>query len=116
MNPSTLNMLRAHLLAACIAAMCIQVVALFASFVLGVDDAVFATVQFRALVLMLVAGAVWATRRVAGVAYSRAVLTRHATGAAPHAFPVAVSPDCPLRELVVLHLQFSRTAFYMLER
>ncbi|PCE22159.1 hypothetical protein BWP39_21025 [Paraburkholderia acidicola] len=107
------DMLRVHLMAACFAAMGIQVVALLALLVSPLSEQTFDSTAFRICAIVMIGIAVIGARRFAQLAYDAAVQSAHATVQTHRARPVAVSHDCPRRELVVLHLRFTGRPFVL---
>ncbi|MGF6245137.1 MULTISPECIES: hypothetical protein [Paraburkholderia] len=110
MKPSTINMLRAYLLTASLAAIVIDVAALLAIGLFGVPEDVFTSTTFRLVAVAVIVCFVLVTRHVARAAFVSALSQRYATFSAAHANAIEISPVCPVRMLVVLHLRFNRTA------
>jgi hypothetical protein len=110
MKPSTITMLRAYLMTASLAATAIDAAAFLSMSLFGVPEDVFLSMTFRAAALGTIVCVVLATRRVARAAFASALSHRYATFTDGHANTIAVSPTCPVRMLVVLHLRFNRTA------
>lgn len=112
---STVEMLRAYLIAASMGAALIDACVVIAMFVFDVPQRVFTTVDFRlamgaSLVLLLLA-----MRSVANAAFRAAVSSRHATlcqsGGVSVARPVTLRDDCPHRLLVLFHIYINRKRF-----
>ncbi|REG48403.1 hypothetical protein B0G80_4608 [Paraburkholderia sp. BL6669N2] len=106
MKPVTVDMLRAHLMAASLTAVGVEVMACVALLVFPVSQTYFTTTPFRLLAGALIAGGVIVIRQFARAAFQFAVQSRHAT---PHVWStqcVSLSAYCPHRWLVVLHLRF----------
>ncbi|RFU48392.1 hypothetical protein [Paraburkholderia sp. DHOC27] len=108
---STVDMLRAYLITAALAAMSIQVAALVAMDVFGVSEQFFTSSLFRMCAAVVVAAAVLIVKHVANVVYCSAVAHRYATLKGANGQRVAVSLACPVRALVILHLRFERRRF-----
>ena len=108
MKSSTIDMLRAYLMTASLAAMSIEIAVLVSLELFGVPEQVFASTVFRASAACAIIGAVLITRHLAQIAYRSAVMHRYATLSGVNSQNVAVSPACPVRMLVILHLRFSR--------
>jgi hypothetical protein len=117
MKPAVLDMLRAWLLCASLAAMCIQVVALV-SLLFDVSEASLESVPFRLLAMGCVVTSVLLTRHIASLSFTRALRSRHATfrTAAAESGVVSVASNCPLRRLVILHLRLSGKPFELVQR
>ncbi|WP_228975798.1 hypothetical protein [Paraburkholderia gardini] len=117
MKPAVVDMLRAHLLTASLAAMCFQVIAL-ASLFFDVSEASLESVPFRVLALGCVVTSVLLTRQVASMSFSRALHSHHATYRTASALGgvVSVASNCPLRRLVILHLRMSGRPFEVVQR
>ncbi|HEY1996284.1 hypothetical protein [Paraburkholderia sp.] len=108
MKPATIDMLRAYLMTTSLAAVFIQAVVLLALFGFGMPEYEVHSVAFRVGVLVAVAGIVLATRQVAQAAYRSAVSNCYATFSGAGSRIISVSPRCPVRQLVILHLRFIR--------
>jgi hypothetical protein len=114
MKSPTIHMLRAYLMTASFAAMSLEVGVLVSLEVFGVPEQVFGSAAFRLCACFAIVGAVLVTKCVANLAYRSAVEHRYtkttkatkANGA--NVQSVAVSPACPVRTLVILHLRFNR--------
>ena len=115
MKPSTVDMLRAHLMTASVLAMAIEAAALLSLIVFGTSESTFTTPLFRLMVVALLACGLVVARWVAFVAFARALRSHHAIRRTPRSGLVSLASNCPLRKLVILHLRFSRTAFEVLE-
>jgi|OM-RGC.v1.023079899 hypothetical protein len=110
MKPVTIDMLRAHLMAASLTAMGTQVLALLALLVMPVSSQVFSSTSFRILALTLIASGVVLMRQFAQAAFNVAFRNRHATHAGRS---VLIGADCPWRWFVVLHLRFTGRPFVL---
>jgi hypothetical protein len=108
MKPSTVDMLRAWLLIASLAATFIDAVVLFSFGLLGVPERMFETRAFHLGVLAVVVLTVIVTRVLARSAYRTALASRHAIISDTPCQTVSVSADCPLRLLVIFHLRLNR--------
>ncbi len=116
MKPATVDMLRAHLMTAAMAAICIDVLVVLALLLFGIPDQAFQSAWFRWLAVGVIACAVVTTRSLACREFGRAVASRHATYRSPRSSVVWLASDCPRRRLVVLHLRFSRIPFVSVDR
>jgi hypothetical protein len=111
MKPLTVDMLRAHLMAASLTAMGTEVLALLALLVLPVSQQVFfSSTSFQLLALALIVSGVLVMRQIAHAAFDLAIQGRHATHAGR---PVLIEADCPQRWFVVLHLRFTGRPFVL---
>jgi hypothetical protein len=115
MRSPTIDMLRAYLMTASLAAMSIEVGALVSLEVFGVSEQVFGSAIFRLSACFAIIATVLVTKGVANLAYRSAVLHRYTkttktkgVNGQSEGQSVAVSPACPVRTLVILHLRFSR--------
>jgi hypothetical protein len=108
MKPSTTDMLRAYLLTASLAAAAIEAVTLILIGLFGVSEEVFTSTTFRAIVVLTIVCIVVITRQVARAAFVSAVSHNYASFSDGHSNAISVSPACPVRFLVVLHLRFNR--------
>jgi hypothetical protein len=107
---STIDMLRAYLVTASLAATAIEALALLSIGLFGVSEHVFASVTFRVASVVTIVCIVLVTKRVARVAFMSALSHRYASFTDGHSNAIAVSPVCPVRMLVILHLRFNRRA------
>jgi len=129
LKAATIDMLRAYLLMASLAATLMELVVLVAIVVFGCSEGTFESTTFRVTVMLILLAAVLATRQIAGATFRWAVVHRYATfsgavsetvtaqtvtPAAPAT--VTISPTCPRRPLVVLHLRLNRRLFELAER
>jgi hypothetical protein len=115
MKPATVDMLRAHLMTASVLAMGVEAAVLISLLLFGLSESIFDTPSFRWLVVVMLAGGVMAARWLASIAFARAVRSHHATcRMAPSEF-VSLTSNCPLRNLVILHLRFRCRAYEVLE-
>jgi hypothetical protein len=110
MKPATIDMLRAYLLTASFAAAAIEVAALLSIDLFGVSEDVFSSQTFRAAIVVVIVCIVLVTRQVARAAFVSALSNHYASVPDEHSNAISVSPACPVRLLVVLHLRFNRTA------
>jgi hypothetical protein len=117
MKPAVVDMLRACLLTASLAAMCLQVIALV-SLLFDVSEASLESVPFRLFAVGWVVTSVLLTRHVASLSFTRALRSRHATfrTADAEGGVVSVASNCPLRKLVILHLRLSGRPFELVQR
>jgi hypothetical protein len=114
MKRTTVEMLRAYLMAASLCAACIEVGIAFAH-LFGVADQTFQKPSFRLAGLACIAACVATMRGVAQLAFDQAQKRHYATRAAPCGF-VRVSTRCPWRALVVLHLRFTCEPYALVDR
>lgn len=105
--PETVRAFRAHLIAASVAAMSIQLVALATIFLAGVPEHLFETTMFRLSAAALVLGMVGAIRCVAWIAFVAAIGRNDAKFLDARHSLVSVSATCPRRHLVILHARFA---------
>jgi hypothetical protein len=115
MKPATVDMLRAHLMTVSLLAMGMEAAVLLSLLLFGTSEATFVTRWFQLLAVSLLAAGVIAARWLASIAFERALRSHHAMGGARSGF-VSLASNCPLRNLVILHLRFSRRAFEVTER
>jgi hypothetical protein len=108
MKPSTVDMLRAYLMTASLASVFIATLALAALAVFGISDQTFQTQEFRAGAVAAVIFLVLLTRQAAKLAFHTAVANRHTSPIGQRGHRISVSRECPRRQLVILHLRFSR--------
>jgi len=108
MKPSTVEMLRAWLLAASLAASFIDAVVIFSLGVLGVPERLFESAPFRVGVLAAIALTLVVMRNLARFAFRSAVASRHVIVSDTPCQSVSLTADCPLRLLVIFHLRLSR--------
>ncbi|HEX3381493.1 MAG TPA: hypothetical protein VHU21_17115, partial [Paraburkholderia sp.] len=109
MKPVTVDMLRAHLLVASLTAVGTEAVVCVALLVLPVSPQFFGSTSFRLFVIALIVGGVIVAREFAQAAFALAVDRHHAMPVNQSTVPVefAVTPDCPRRWLVILHLRLT---------
>ena len=110
MKASTIDMLRAYLLTASLAAIAIEAAALLSISLFGVSEDVFTSTTFRAATVVAIVCIVLVTKRVARAAFVSALSHDYAAFADAHSSAISVSPVCPVRTLVILHLRFNRRA------
>ena len=79
MKPVTVDMLRAHLMAASLTAMGTEVLALLALLVLPISQQLFSSTSFQLLALALIVSGVVVMRQIAQAAFDLAIQGRHAT-------------------------------------
>jgi hypothetical protein len=115
MKPSTIDMLRAYLLTASLAAAFLEVLVLIGHLLFGISEAAFLSVSFRLGVAVVIVCIVLATKRIAHGAFRSAVSNRYATCGGARSEAVYISPECPVRALVILHLRFNRRLFDLVE-
>jgi hypothetical protein len=110
MKPSTIDMLRAYLLTASLAAIVIEAAALLSIGLFGVSEELFTSITFRAATVAAIVCIVLVTKRVARAAFVSALSHHYATFTDAHSSVISVSPACPVRMLVILHLRLNRKA------
>ncbi|HZZ04485.1 hypothetical protein [Paraburkholderia sp.] len=110
MKRVTVDMLRAHLMAATLTAMGAEVLVLLALLVLPVSQQVFSSTRFQLLALALIVSGVIAMRQVAHTAFDLAIQGRRAT---PAGRPILIEADCPRRWFVILHLRCTGRPFVL---
>ena len=110
MKPSTIDMLRAYLVTASLAAAAIEAAALVSIILFGVSEAVFTSTTFRVASVVAIVCTVLVTKRVARAAFVSALSHHYAAFTDAHVGIISVSPVCPVRMLVILHLRFNRRA------
>ncbi|MGF6778865.1 hypothetical protein [Paraburkholderia sp. GAS334] len=117
MKPVTVDMLRAHLITASLAAMCIQVILLLSLPLFDVSESSLESLPFRLAAMVSIVCGVALTRQIASMSFSRALQSHHATFRTPASkgAMVSVASNCPLRELVILHLRFSGRSFELVK-
>ena len=115
MKPVTVDMLRAHLLVASLTAVGAEALLCVALLVLPVSQHFFGSMSFRLVAIAVIAGGVIVAREFAQAAFAVAVESHHATPVDRSAWPVefAVTPDCPRRWLVILHLRLTGKPFVL---
>jgi hypothetical protein len=111
MKPSTIDMLRAYLLTASLVATAIEMVALLSILLFGVSEDVFTSTTFRIATAAVIVCIVLVIKRIARAAFVSALSQRYATVTDAHSNATSISPVCPVRMLVILHLRFSRRPF-----
>ncbi|WP_122157479.1 hypothetical protein [Paraburkholderia sp.] len=108
MTPATIAMLRAYLMTASLAAAAIQMAALLSIGLFGVPEAVFTSGPFRLAATASIVCIVLLVKRIARAAFLSALSLDYATITDTHSNATSVSPVCPVRMLVILHLRFNR--------
>src|SRR5579864_625468 len=111
MKSSTREMLRAYLTTASLAVAAIEPPVLIALFLFGISAEAFQSTAFRLGACALVVAAVLGTRRLACLAFGSALKNRYAKVFGADGDSISVSPHLPGRQLVMLHLRFSRRLF-----
>lgn len=101
-------MLRAYLMTASLASVFIVALALPALAVFGLSGETFQTPVFRTGAVTTVICLVLLIKKAAKLAFHSAVANRYATPVGPQGHGISVSRECPGRQLVILHLRFSR--------
>jgi hypothetical protein len=116
MKPVTVDMLRAHLMAASLTAMGAEFFACVALLILPATREALSSTSFRLLAVGVIVGGVMVIRHVAQVAFYLAQRSRHAMPGVCPAKTVSIAADCPRRQLVILHLRFTGTPFVLAGR
>lgn len=116
MKQITVEMIRAHVVTACVAATAIDVAVVCLLFFCKFPESTFETTSFRALTFTLLLAAVLVARHAAHLAFRDAIRRRHARFVGPQEDAVCVSPLCPARRLVILHLHFTGMAYVPVNR
>lgn len=111
MKPSTIDMLRAYLLAASLAAALMEIIVVAALLAFGASARTFQTAPFRLGMAFVILCAVLVIKRIARAAFRSAVTNHYARFSDPRSSSVVVSAACPKRQLVILHLRFQRLLF-----
>ncbi|CAN7706739.1 hypothetical protein [Caballeronia sp. dw_19] len=113
MKPVTVDILRAHLMAASLTAMGAEALILLVLLVLPVSEETFSSTPFRLLALALIVSGVIVIRRLAHAAFEQAVQRRYVTTHLALSRPVSVTTRCPRRGLVILHLRLTGRPFVL---
>jgi uncharacterized membrane protein len=108
MKRSTVDMLREYLMTASLASVSIVALVLAMLAVFGISEETFQTPAFRTGSVTAIICLVLLTKKAARVAFHSAVANRYATPIGPLDHGISVSRECPGRQLVILHLRFSR--------
>ena len=113
MKPVTVDMLRAHLMAASLTAMGAEILLLLVLLVLPISEETFSSTPFRLLALAMIVSGVIVIRRLAHASFEQAMQRRYVmTNIAPSR-PVWVTTQCPRRGLVILHLRLTGRPFVL---
>jgi hypothetical protein len=113
MKPVTVDMLRAHLMAASLTAMGAEFLVCVALLVLPATREAFSSTPFRFFAAAVIVGGVVVIRHFAQVAFDLAQHSRHAMPGRCPLKTVSIAADCPRRELVILHLRFIGRPFVL---
>lgn len=116
MKQTTVEMIRAHVVTASVAATAIDVAVVSLLFFCKFPESMFETATFRALTFTLLIAAVFLTRHAAHRAFRAAIRRRHARFVGPQEDAVCVSSMCPSRRLVILHLHFTGVPYVCVNR
>lgn len=116
MKPVTVDMLRAHLMAASLTAIGAEVLILPVLLMLPVRGNTFSSTPFRLLALALVVSGVFVIRRLAHDAFERAIQRRHVMPGSASSRAVSVPAHCARRDLVILHLRLTGKPFVLSDR
>ncbi|SEK07746.1 hypothetical protein [Paraburkholderia diazotrophica] len=116
MKQTTVEMIRAHVVTASVAATAIDVAVVSLLFFCKFPESMFETASFRVLTFTLLLAAVLATRHAAHIAFRAAIRRRHARFVGPREDAVCVSSLCPARRLVILHLHFTGMPYVPVNR
>jgi len=104
-------MLRAYLIPASLAAALTEVGAILTLMLFRVSEQAFHSLTFRVMSAVIIATAVVLTRQRAYRAFRAAVDARFVSYHDSNEQTLYLSPACPEREWVMLHLRFRRIAF-----
>lgn len=113
MKPVTVDMLRAHLMAASLAAMGAEIVLLTVLLVLPISEETFSSTPFRLIAIAVIVSGVIVIRRLAHSAFVRAMQRRYVVTNIAPSRPVRVTTRCPRRGLVILHLRLTGKPFVL---
>jgi hypothetical protein len=108
MKPSTLDMLRAYLMTASLAATLIIVLVLLSHVLLGIAEITFQSTIFRLSAGATIICLVLATKFTARRAFETALVSRQILFDDSGSGGVGLARECRKRELVILHLRLSR--------
>jgi hypothetical protein len=108
MTPATIAMLRAYLVTASLAAAAIQMGALVSIGLFGVPEDVFTSGTFRLAAAATIVCIVLLIKRIARAAFLSALSHEYAIVTDAQSNATSVSPICPVRTLVILHLRLNR--------
>lgn len=111
MKPVTVDMVRAHLMAASLTAMAIEILACIALLVTPVSPQSLSSTPSRLIAVTVIIGGVIVIRHWARVAFDLAVKRRHVIPCNPSSRPVLVTTNCPRAWLIILHLRFTGRPF-----
>lgn len=111
MKPVTVDMLRAHLMAASMTAIAIEFLALIALLTLPVSQEALSSTPSRLVAIIVTISGVMAIRHRARVAFDLAVQRHHVVPCVSSSQKVLVTTTCPRGWLVVLHLRFTGRPF-----
>lgn len=111
MRLPTTDQLRANLVVASLAATFLQSWAMLAIAVLGVPQSVFTSSIFRLLAILFVVSVVAGVHVLANASFHAAIEYGYARLGGGCDRAVVLSPYCPRRSLVALHLRFRARAF-----
>lgn len=111
MSPAAIGECRAHLFVASLSAMLIQLVLLPSLIFLGARETLFTTLTFRLAIGAIVVAALFGVRALSRSAFRSAVASRHVRYRSPTRQIAFISPACPRRALVILHVRLNRRKF-----
>ncbi|MFM0740202.1 hypothetical protein PQQ51_23430 [Paraburkholderia xenovorans] len=115
MKTVTVDMLRAHLMAASVTAMGAEVVVCIALLISRVSQQTLSSPSFRLFALAVIVVGVIVIRRVAQAAFELAIAGRRVVPCLSPLRPAQVLTDCPRKRLVILHLRLTGTPFVLAE-
>jgi hypothetical protein len=115
MKRTTIDMLRAYLMAASLCAVGIEF-GIAIAHLCGVADRSFQSLSFRLTGFALIVGCVMAVRCIAHVAFHKAQKRHYASAAQVQCELVRVSVKCPWLALVLLHLRFTCKPYALVDR
>ena len=113
MKPVTVDMLRAHLMAASLTAMGAEVLIGLALLVLPIAPQTLSSTVFRLLALAVIVSGVIVIRQFAHAAFELALQSHHAAPENWPVRPVSIAANCPRRWLVILHLRLTGRPFVL---
>lgn len=115
MKAVTVDMLRAHLMAASLTAMGAEGIAFLASMMAPISQQTLSSQPVRILSIAIVVSGVIVVRRVAGVAFDLAIARHQVTPSMSDSRHMLVPTACPRRWLVILHLRLRGRPFVLAE-
>jgi len=108
MKPFSVDVLRAYLLMASLAASALALCVVAANFLFWVPEGIFLTSRFRICAAAVIVGSIWLTKWLASRAFLAALANHQVVFHGTELKRVVLSDTCARRPLVLLHLRFSR--------